>query len=85
MRNVSHRFMYLNSWSPVGGSVWESHGTFRRRSLLKEVPYWRCVLRVYKLLLVPFLCFLHVDENVTSQLPVPTTMLSLPVTRTSLA
>lgn len=33
MRIVSHRFMYLNSWSPVGGSVWESHGTFRRRSL----------------------------------------------------
>lgn len=53
--------------------------------LLKEVPYWRCVLRVYKLLLVPFLCFLHVDENVTSQLPIPSTMLSLPVTRTSLA
>lgn len=54
-------------------------------ALLKEVPYWRCVLRVYKLLLAPSLCFLRVDENVTSQLPVPTIMLSLPATRTSLA
>ena len=55
-------------------------------ALLKEVHYWRWVLRVYKLtpLLVPSLCFLCMDENVTSQLPVPTTMLSLPVSRPSL-
>lgn len=38
-RKVSHRFMCLNSWSPVGGSVWESHGNFRRRSLA-EGGFW---------------------------------------------
>lgn len=50
---------------------------------MKEVHYCRWVLRVYKLtpLFVPSLCFLCMDENVTSQLPVPTTMLSLPVSR----
>lgn len=33
MRNVPHKLECLNIWSLAGGTVWESHGTFRRRSL----------------------------------------------------
>lgn len=34
MRNLSHRLEYLNTWSPIGGSIWEglgglSGGSFR--------------------------------------------------------
>lgn len=31
----------------AGGVIWESSGTFRRLSLLKEVCYWEKVLRLY--------------------------------------
>jgi hypothetical protein len=34
MRNVPERFMYLNTWSPVGGgTVWGDYRSFRKYSL----------------------------------------------------
>ena len=35
--NGSHRLIYLNVWSPVGGPVWEGLGGV---ALLKEVCHW---------------------------------------------
>lgn len=35
-RDVPHRLMYLDAWSPVGGTVWASHGTFKRYSLAED-------------------------------------------------
>lgn len=38
----------------AGGVIWESCGTFRRLSLLKEVGYWEKVLRLYILVTCSF-------------------------------
>lgn len=35
--NVPLRFKCLNTWSPVGGTVWRGYGTIRKCSLLEEV------------------------------------------------
>lgn len=40
MRNVPHGLMCVNSCSPVGGTVWGDHGTFRRCSRAGEVCHW---------------------------------------------
>lgn len=54
---------------PVGGTVWEDCGTFRRWSLVEEVWYWRWSLRVYSLVLLLFtLCFLTGFDVITHPL-----------------
>lgn len=46
-RNATQlKFMYLNTWSPVGGAIWEASRIFRRQSLLAEVGHWRWNLGV---------------------------------------
>lgn len=54
MINVSHRHVYLNSKSLVGGAVWRAFGTFRIGSVLQEYipcPTFPC-----------FLCFSYANE-----------------------
>lgn len=36
MRTASLGLLYLNTWSPVNGSVWRGYGTFRKRNLAGE-------------------------------------------------
>ena len=40
--NVSHRLMDLNTWSPVGGAVWEG---LRVMALLERLWQWRRALK----------------------------------------
>lgn len=40
--NGLHRFIHLNSWSSVGGSLWEGLGGI---ALLKVVRYWGWTVR----------------------------------------
>ena len=35
--NGPHKFLFVNAWSPVGGTVWEGLGGV---ALLKEVCHW---------------------------------------------
>lgn len=43
--NISHRLMGLNTWSPVGVTIWGSLGSV---ASLKELHHWEWALRVYK-------------------------------------
>lgn len=56
LRNVSHRFMHLNTCSPTGGPVWGDYGTFMRWSLAGGTMAmgWGA-LKVYSLMLLPVL------------------------------
>lgn len=73
--NIPHRFVYLNTWSPAGGTtIWGDYETFRRWSLAGgSVTLQADVPDLYSLDLLPvhFLCFLCMGGNMISQLPVP--------------
>lgn len=51
---VPHRLRKLETWSPVGGAVWQDGAI-----LLEEIPRWVKSLRVHSLVPLPvwFLCF----------------------------
>lgn len=72
MRNVSHRFLYLNTWSPgvQVPTVWDRFGTFRGWSLAGGSMSVGWALRVHSLILLPVcsLCLLFL----VSALPVAT-------------
>lgn len=61
MRSVPVKFMYLNIWSPFGGTVWRAYGIFRRWSLLNgstslKVKFYE-FLRFYSLAPFPAYSF----------------------------
>lgn len=74
----SHRPVYLNSWSLVGATVWESCGTLG--TFLGEEHHWDQALSVHSFAPLPILshCFVGVDVNVICHLPTHSAMPSLP-------
>lgn len=38
--NISHWLPYLNTWSPAGGTLWESCELLGGRASLKQVAHW---------------------------------------------
>ena len=48
--NGPHRLMYLNTWSSIGGTVWEG---LVGVALLEEMYYWEWVLRFQELVTSP--------------------------------
>lgn len=67
----SHRLEYLNTWSPVGATVWKGCGAFGNLTARSE-PL-RSGHGVYECSLLPVLshCFLSVGKNVICHLPTP--------------
>lgn len=49
LRNVQQRSRCLNTWSPVHGVVWRSHGTFKRYSCVGGSIALEWALTVYSL------------------------------------
>lgn len=73
MRNDPHRCMYLNTWSPGGGALWEIMETLGGTD-----PYWRkyvsrgSILRAYSLTPLSVLPASCDDEIKISQFPATT-------------
>jgi hypothetical protein len=66
IKNVPHGLIYLTPWSPVGGAVADIVESLGGGALLEG---W--ALRVCSFALLPApSCFLHVNGNAISQLPV---------------
>lgn len=73
MRNVLQRFMYLNTSSWVGATLWGVMETLGGTVLLEEAHHWEWALSVYSLTPFPVLpltfpfCLLCVGKDVISQ------------------
>jgi hypothetical protein len=64
-KNVPHRLGYLNTWSPVAGTIWIS---------LQVVSCWKnwgWFQNFKSLLLLPVFCLIPVVQEVSPQLPAP--------------
>ena len=61
--------MYLNTWSPIGSTIWECYGSIRGCILVERSTLLRWGLRVYSLIRLPFPpSFTFVVEDVISLL-----------------
>lgn len=79
--NVPHWLMHLRTWSPLDGTVRGDIGAFRKWHLGGGSRSLGVIFESYSSapLSVHSLCFLHVGKDVTSQLPAPAAMPSLPL------
>ena len=87
MRNVPYRCIYLNTCFSVGSTVWGNYGTFRGWSLAGGRKSLEEGFTSFLPICLPIscsssLCFLCVDENVTSVLPASYGVPCLPTTWT---
>lgn len=66
MRNVPYKLRHLETWS----TSWGGSGSFRRQKLVEGSITWGGLWRIYRPISPPahFLCFLHVFEDVSSQI-----------------
>lgn len=62
--NGPQRLLYLNTWYPVRGTIWEGWGGM---SFLDKGNYWRCALRFQKMEPLPLCSLPPLGHQVSSQ------------------
>lgn len=65
------RFIYLITWFPVGGTVWEGYSIFTARSIAGGSMSLGKAFKIYSLAPIPicYFWYLACQQNVISQLP----------------